>query len=36
VCQGCDKPAKVRVKRLEDGEKVRVCRKCNQAVTVEA
>lgn len=35
VCQSCSKPTKVALKKLEDGEKIRVCRKCRQAVTPE-
>ncbi len=29
VCPECDKPARVGYRSLEDGRKVRVCRKCN-------
>ena len=29
VCPECDKPARVGYRRLEDGRKVRTCRKCN-------
>ncbi len=36
VCQSCSKPTRISLKKLEDGEKVRVCRKCNQAVTPES
>lgn len=30
VCPECDRPTRVGFKRLEDGGKVRVCRKCNE------
>jgi large subunit ribosomal protein L24 len=36
VCQSCSKPTRVVMKKLEDGERVRLCRKCRQAVTPEA
>jgi large subunit ribosomal protein L24 len=29
-CPKCDKPVKVGVKKLEDGKKVRICRKCGE------
>ncbi len=35
VCQSCSKPTRVAVKRLEDGDRARICRKCRQAVTPE-
>ena len=35
VCQSCNKPTRVLVKRLEDGDRARICRKCRQAVTPE-
>ena len=35
LCQSCNKPTRIEVKRLEDGDKVRICRKCRQAVTPE-
>ena len=35
-CQSCNKPTKVEVKRLEDGDKARICRKCRQEVTPKA
>ncbi len=35
VCQSCNKPTRVTAKVLEDGEKVRICRKCRQAVNPE-
>ncbi len=33
--QSCNKPTRVEFKKLEDGDKVRICRKCRQAVTPE-
>jgi large subunit ribosomal protein L24 len=36
VCQSCNKPTKVMGKKLEDGEKLRICKKCRQAVAPEA
>jgi large subunit ribosomal protein L24 len=36
VCQACSKPTRVVIKRLEDGERTRLCRKCKQAVAPEA
>ncbi len=36
LCQSCNKPTRPVSKRLEDGERVRICRKCRQAVTPEA
>ena len=35
ICQSCNKPTRVGVKRLESGEKTRICRKCRQAVNPE-
>ena len=35
LCQSCNKPTRVEFKKLEDGDKVRICRKCRQAVTPE-
>ena len=32
LCQGCDKPARTGLKALEDGSKVRFCKKCNEIV----
>ena len=29
VCKECDKPSRVGYKRLDDGRKVRVCRRCH-------
>lgn len=31
VCKSCKKPSRVRAKFLEDGKKVRVCHRCNEA-----
>ena len=35
LCQSCSKPTRVLLKRLEDGGRARLCRKCKQAVTPE-
>ncbi len=32
LCQGCNKPARTGIKVLEDGSKVRFCKKCNEIV----
>ncbi len=32
LCQGCSKPARTGIKTLEDGSKVRFCKKCNEIV----
>ena len=32
LCQGCNKPARTGSKVLEDGSKVRFCKKCNEIV----
>ena len=32
LCQGCNKPARTGIKVLEDGNKVRFCKKCNEIV----
>jgi large subunit ribosomal protein L24 len=32
LCQGCNKPARTGLKTLEDGSKVRFCKKCNEIV----
>jgi len=29
ICTKCDKPTKAQMKKLETGEKVRICKKCN-------
>ena len=36
VCQSCSKPTRVIGKKLEDGGKARLCKKCGQAVAPEA
>lgn len=35
LCASCNKPTRAVIKRLEDGERVRICRKCRQAVAIE-
>ncbi|AEH50818.1 50S ribosomal protein L24 [Pseudothermotoga thermarum] len=32
VCPNCDKPTRVGMKFLEDGRKVRVCKKCGEII----
>lgn len=32
LCQGCSKPARTGLRVLEDGSKVRFCKKCNEIV----
>ena len=32
LCQGCNKPARTGIKVLDDGSKVRFCKKCNEIV----
>ena len=32
LCPGCNKPARTGLKVLEDGNKVRFCKKCNEIV----
>jgi large subunit ribosomal protein L24 len=32
LCQGCNKPARTGIRTLEDGSKVRFCKKCNEIV----
>ena len=36
VCQACSKPTRIVGKKLENGGKARLCRKCGEAVTAEA
>ena len=36
ICQSCNKPTKVTIKRLEEGDRVRLCKKCRQSVRPEA
>jgi large subunit ribosomal protein L24 len=35
VCPKCDKPARVRIRRDEEGRPVRVCHRCGQGVATE-
>jgi large subunit ribosomal protein L24 len=32
VCKACDKPTRTGIRVLEDGSKVRFCKKCNETV----
>jgi len=32
VCNKCVKPVRVKMQRLDDGKKVRICRKCNEQI----
>jgi len=32
VCGKCSQPTKTRIKKLDDGKKVRFCRKCNESL----
>ena len=32
MCNKCVSPVRIRMKRLDDGKKVRVCRKCNEII----
>lgn len=32
MCSKCIKPARIKMQRLDDGKKVRVCRKCNEII----
>lgn len=32
MCNKCVTPARIAMKRLDDGKKVRVCRKCNEII----
>jgi large subunit ribosomal protein L24 len=32
MCSKCVSPVRIRMKRLDDGKKVRVCRKCNEII----
>ena len=34
-CSKCDKPVRVAHKKLEDGKKVRICRKCGEMLDVQ-
>ena len=35
VCQSCNKPTRAVSKKLEDGDRARICKKCRQAVAPE-
>jgi large subunit ribosomal protein L24 len=35
VCQSCNKPTRAVSKKLEDGERARICKKCGQSVAPE-
>ncbi len=32
LCNKCVTPVRIKMKRLEDGKKIRVCRKCNEII----
>jgi len=32
MCNKCMNPVRIKMKRLDDGKKVRVCRKCNEII----
>lgn len=32
MCNKCMAPVRIKMQRLEDGKKVRVCRKCNESI----
>jgi large subunit ribosomal protein L24 len=32
LCNKCIKPVRIKMQRLDDGRKVRVCRKCNEQI----
>ena len=32
LCNKCITPVRIKMKRLEDGKKIRVCRKCNEII----
>ncbi len=32
ICTKCDQPTKVKFDRLQDGEKVRICKKCGEMI----
>ncbi len=34
MCNKCVKPVRIKMQQLEDGKKVRVCRKCNEQIDV--
>ena len=35
ICQSCNKPTKITIKRMEEGGRIRLCRKCRQSVRLE-
>lgn len=36
ICQSCGKPARIGMKFLDSGDKVRICKKCKDVVNPEA
>ena len=34
MCTKCVRPVRIKMQRLDDGKKVRVCRKCNEQIDV--
>lgn len=36
MCPACNKPTKVAMKRLESGDKIRICKKCRAEVSYNA
>ncbi len=32
MCNSCVKPTRIEMKQLEDGKRVRICKKCNQQI----
>jgi large subunit ribosomal protein L24 len=32
MCNSCVKPTRIGIKQLEDGKRVRICKKCNQQI----
>lgn len=32
MCNKCIKPVRIKMQRLDDGKKVRICRKCNEII----
>ncbi len=35
ICQSCNKPTKITIKRMEEGGRIRLCRQCRQSVRLE-
>ena len=35
ICQACNKPTRISIKRLDEGGRVRICKKCRQSVRLE-